>query len=72
VTWQEVESAWRPILARLCNDGFDVRLRSVAFPVQLEGTLPDGRRFYFRERGGRCYLGVGGEGPVFFGDMGGS
>lgn len=28
-------------------------------PVQIEGRLPDGQPFYFRERGGFCSLAIG-------------
>jgi hypothetical protein len=62
--WRDVIDAWEPFLARLADDGFEAQLTSVAFPVQLEGQLPSGERFYFRERGGRCSLGVGGDDPV--------
>ena len=55
---------WEPVLDRLRDDGFLVELTSVAYPVQLEGTLPDGESFYFRERGGLCDLGVGGDDPA--------
>ncbi|KAB2809292.1 hypothetical protein F9L07_19830 [Pimelobacter simplex] len=30
-----------------------------AFPVQIEGELHDGRRFYFRYRFGRAGIGIG-------------
>lgn len=33
----------------------------VACPTQWEGTLNDGRKFYFRYRWGRAYLGVASE-----------
>lgn len=35
------------------------RCTCAACPTQYEGTLRDGRRFYFRYRGGRAALGVG-------------
>lgn len=62
--WQGVAAGWEPILDRLRGEGLRVELTSVAYPVQLEGVLPDGQPFYFRERGGHCYLGVGGQDPV--------
>jgi hypothetical protein len=64
VGWKGVEREWERFLERLREDGFEVRLTSIAHPVQLEGTLPGGECFYFRERGGHVYLGVGGENPV--------
>lgn len=37
----------------------DSRVTCSAAPVQIEGTLTDGRRFYFRARFGRAQLGIG-------------
>jgi hypothetical protein len=38
-------------------------LTSVMAPVQIEGILPSGTKFYFRERGGMCNLAIG-DNPV--------
>jgi hypothetical protein len=62
-SWEDLEHEWEPTLERLRQDGFDVRYSSIAFPVQLAGRLPGGEPFYFRERNGHAYLGVGGD-PV--------
>jgi|SRR5919108_1926774 hypothetical protein len=65
-SWKAVDRAWRPVLERLRNEGFDIEERGVgiAFPVQLSGRLPTGESFYFRERSGHVWLGVGGDDPV--------
>lgn len=39
-----------------------------AFPTQAEGTLPDGRRFYFRARHGTWTLRVGRTDDELYGD----
>lgn len=35
------------------------RRTATACPTQYEGSLPDGRRYYFRYRSGRAVLGLG-------------
>lgn len=68
--WDEFRKALRPVRRalravvaeyrhlewRLRAEGFRVRLTCPITPVQLEGRLPSGERFYFRCRGDTCAL----------------
>jgi hypothetical protein len=56
---RQLNEAWQSILKRFRAEGFQIELTSVIAPVQLEGHLPNGKPFYFRERGGLCRLGIG-------------
>lgn len=62
-TWKEVFDAWEPVVARMRNRGLTISEWLYAFPVQIKGQLVDKRPFYFRERNGRAFLGVGGPDP---------
>jgi hypothetical protein len=60
-TPDELRESWKAVIRRYSSKGFEISIRSVLAPLQLEGRLPDGRRFYFRERGGTSKLAVGGD-----------
>jgi hypothetical protein len=60
-SWKDLEREWEPIVERLRKEGFDVQHFTIAMPVQIIGVLPGGEPFYFRERYGHAYLGVGGD-----------
>lgn len=49
-------TGYHEILTRLRAEGFRVRLTCLAAPVQLEGHLPSGERFYLRCRHDTCSL----------------
>ena len=51
---------YRALLRSLRQEGFRVRWTCLVYPVQLEGRLPSGERFYFRCRGEQCSLSVAG------------
>lgn len=62
--WLREESVRYDGLAdRLRAEGFTIGRCDGFVPVQIEGTLPDGRPFYFRCRYTHCSLGVDGD-PV--------
>lgn len=61
--WVEYEAHWRTALEALRTDGWTVEMVTSAGPVQLEGRVPSGERFYFRARGTRVLLAVGGDDP---------
>jgi hypothetical protein len=63
VPWDEVSQRWEPLLNTFRSEGYEIAVSSVAFPLQVAGRLPSGEPFYFRERSGRCFLGVGGSEP---------
>ena len=46
--------------------GWQVEMTCHAAPVQLEGALPCGERFYFRSRHDEVLLAVGGSDPADF------
>lgn len=58
---REHVAGWEAAVAELRDQGWDVVLLTYEAPVQLEGTLPSGERFYFRARGNEVSLGVGGD-----------
>jgi hypothetical protein len=51
-------------LATLHEAGWQAELTCLAAPVQVEGVLPCGERFYFRSRHDEILLAVGGEDPA--------
>lgn len=61
---RDPDAVWRPLLARLRAQGFEVEVTAYAAPVQLEGRVPSGPRFYYRCRWETCTLGVGGDDPA--------
>jgi hypothetical protein len=62
--WAAVHLAFATTIARLESGGFHVDQKTWD-PTWLEGTLPDGERFYLRQTllEETCSLGVGGEDP---------
>jgi hypothetical protein len=60
----EQQRAWDAALATLREAGWQVEMTGLAAPVQLEGVLPCGERFYFRSRHDDVLLAVGGEDPA--------
>jgi hypothetical protein len=59
----EHAAGWEAAVADLRDQGWDIRPLGWAAPVQLEGTLPSGERFYFRARWDEVSLAVGGDDP---------
>jgi hypothetical protein len=57
------EQEWDAAMAALREAGWQVEMTCFAAPVQLEGVLPCGERFYFRSRHDETLLAVGGEDP---------
>lgn len=47
--------------AQLAAAGYDATITCPACPIQIEGRLPSGERFYFRARWDRAHLEVGGK-----------
>ncbi|OXM73752.1 MULTISPECIES: hypothetical protein [Amycolatopsis] len=62
--WRQHVEGWRRLLAELEAEGWQATLTSPAAPVQLEGRLPEGERFYFRARHAHVLLSVGGDDPA--------
>jgi hypothetical protein len=57
------QQEWDAALTALRGAGWQVVMTTIAAPVQLEGVLPCGERFYFRSRHEEVLLAVGGEDP---------
>ena len=57
------QQGWDVALARLREAGWLAEMTCAAAPVQVEGVLPCGERFYFRSRHDEVLLGVGGADP---------
>jgi hypothetical protein len=57
------EAEWLAVLTTLEAEGWQAALTCSAAPVQVEGLLPNGERFYFRARHTEACLGVGGADP---------
>ncbi|RKN13621.1 hypothetical protein D7147_31140 [Micromonospora musae] len=62
--YQQHEASWLRLAATLRAEGWEAQLTSSAAPVQLEGALPGGERFYFRSRHADASLGIGGDDPA--------
>jgi hypothetical protein len=58
------EQEWDTALAELREAGWQAEMTCLAAPVQVEGVLPCGERFYFRSRHNEILLAVGGEDPA--------
>ncbi len=58
------QGAWDAALARLREAGWHAEMTCMAAPVQVEGVLPCGERFYFRSRHDEVLLAVGGSDPA--------
>jgi hypothetical protein len=54
---------WNAALAALREAGWQAEMTCPAAPVQVEGMLACGERFYFRSRHDEILLAVGGEDP---------
>jgi hypothetical protein len=61
---QEADAAWRRLLPELRSAGWEVEVTGHAAPVQLEGKVPSGDRFYYRCRWDTCSLDIGGDDPA--------
>ncbi|MGC5333500.1 hypothetical protein [Micromonospora sp. DT62] len=61
---QQHSESWLQLVAALHREGWEAEVTCVAAPVQVEGTLPSGERFYFRARHGDVSLGIGGDNPA--------
>lgn len=63
--WHQQHSAsWLQLAATLRREGWEAQVTCEAAPVQVEGTLPSGERFYFRARHSDVSLGIGGDDPA--------
>lgn len=60
----EREAGWQAGLVRLRAEGWQAALTCASAPVQIEGRLPSGERFYFRARHDEVSLSVGGTDPA--------
>jgi len=58
------EQEWDTALAELREAGWQAEMTCLAAPVQVEGVLPCGERFYFRSRHNEILPAVGGEDPA--------
>ncbi|MEV0820593.1 hypothetical protein [Nonomuraea rubra] len=65
---QEADAAWARLLPELRSRGWEIDVTCFAAPVQLEGAVPEGDRFYYRCRWDTCSLDVGGDDPSAVGD----
>jgi hypothetical protein len=63
--WYEDHThGWQTALQKLRAAGWKVDLTCTAAPVQLEGALPTGERFYLRARHEEVELNIGGDDPA--------
>lgn len=63
---------WERALGSLRSEGWTVVITCAAAPVQLEGSLPSGEKFYFRARHDEARLAIGGREPIDRADWEGS
>ncbi|MGW6501237.1 hypothetical protein [Nonomuraea angiospora] len=61
---QEADAAWQRLLPELRSQGWTIEITGFAAPIQLEGALPSGDRFYYRCRWDTCSLDIGGDDPA--------
>lgn len=61
---QQHAASWLQFVATLRIEGWDAQVTCFAAPVQVEGSLPSGERFYFRARHRDVSLGIGGDDPA--------
>jgi len=59
----EHQRTWEAALLTLREAGWQAQMTCLAAPVQLEGVLPCGERFYFRARHDEVLLAIGGTAP---------
>lgn len=57
-------SGWAAAAQTLCRDGWTVEFVKPVAPVMLEGVLPTGDKFFFRDARAELVLNVGGDDPV--------
>ena len=57
----EREKGWSRAAVTLRADGWTVDVMTIVAPVQLQGLLPRGERFYFRSRHDEPLLAEGGD-----------
>lgn len=60
----DYQDRWSVIIAGLHDVGIEAKLLTVAAPVQIEGHLPSGTKFYFSCRYDNCELAIGGDDPA--------
>ncbi|NED53649.1 hypothetical protein EAD96_30325 [Micromonospora sp. BL1] len=60
---QQHMASWLRLVTTLRSEGWEAQMTCEAAPVQMEGHLPSGERFYFRARHSDVSLGIGGEDP---------
>ncbi|MEU4704365.1 hypothetical protein [Nonomuraea dietziae] len=65
---QEADAAWQRLLSDLRSWGWEIEITGFAAPIQLEGALPSGDRFYYRCRWDTCSLDIGGDDPAAVAD----
>lgn len=61
---QQHLASWLQLAATLRSEGWEAQVTCAAAPVQVEGSLPSGERFYFRARHSDVSLGIGGDDPA--------
>ncbi|MEU7994514.1 hypothetical protein AB0B83_04115 [Micromonospora sp. NPDC049060] len=61
---QQHQASWLQLAATLRTEGWEAQVTCLAVPVQVEGSLPNGERFYFRARHSDVSLGIGGDDPA--------
>lgn len=61
---QQADAAWGRLLPELRAADWQIELTCFAAPIQLEGTVPAGDRFYYWCRGNSCSLSIGGTDPA--------
>lgn len=61
---QQHLASWLQLVATLRAEGWEAQVTCAAAPVQVEGSLPNGERFYFRARHSDVSLGIGGNDPA--------
>ncbi|MEW2472247.1 hypothetical protein AB0875_00505 [Micromonospora gifhornensis] len=61
---QHHRTSWLQLAANLRAEGWAAQVTCSAAPVQAEGFLPNGERFYFRARHSDVSLGIGGDDPA--------
>ncbi|SCL41061.1 hypothetical protein GA0074692_6122 [Micromonospora pallida] len=57
-------ASWLRLAATLRTEGWETQVTCTAAPVQVDGALPNGERFYFRARHSDVSLGIGGDDPA--------
>ncbi|WP_433344612.1 hypothetical protein [Micromonospora sp. CA-111912] len=61
---QQHVASWLQLAATLRTEGWEAQVTCSAAPVQIEGSLLNGDRFYFRARHSDVSLSIGGDDPA--------